>query len=173
MSLPCPCVGAIIVRPIAAAMKPWGGKMLVLTRPRLPARCGWRPIPLPTIPDEIPGVPDIDRLQQAQRAHRGADWLVRTDAAPNVGRHWGGHRPGNSAEGARAGRTGTREGWRKPRRHCREPPGPCGVHSRWSGIAGEDRISNHTGSVTSPRPHEALAGSESTQGLNTRARSCS
>ena len=58
MSLPCPCVGAIIVRPIAAAMKPWGGKMLVLTRPRLPARCGRRPIPLPTIPDEI----DIDRL---------------------------------------------------------------------------------------------------------------
>ena len=41
------------------------------------------------------------------------------------------------------------------------------------GIAGEDRISNHTGSVTSPRPHEALAGSELTHGLNTRARTCS
>ena len=46
------------------------------------------------------------------------------------------------------------------------------LHSRWS-VAGEDRISNHTGSVTSPRPHEALAGSESTHGLNTRARTCS
>ena len=41
------------------------------------------------------------------------------------------------------------------------------------GIAGGDRISNHTGSVTSPRPHEALAGSELTHGLNTRARTCS
>jgi hypothetical protein len=62
---------------------------------------------------------------QALHAHRDADWLVRTDAAPNVGRHWGGYRPGSS------------------------------------------------GPVTSPRPHEALAGGESTHGLNTRARTCS
>jgi len=27
---------------------------------------------------------DLDRLQQVRLAHRGADWLVRTDAAPNV-----------------------------------------------------------------------------------------
>jgi hypothetical protein len=38
----------------------------------------------------------IIHSQQAQRAHGGADWLVR-------------------------------------RRHCREPPGRGGVHSRWSG----------------------------------------
>ena len=27
---------------------------------------------------------DLDRLQQVRLAHRGADWLVRTDAAPNI-----------------------------------------------------------------------------------------
>ena len=27
---------------------------------------------------------DLDRLQQIRIQHRGADWLVRTDAAPNV-----------------------------------------------------------------------------------------
>ena len=27
---------------------------------------------------------DLDRLQQVRLAHRGADWLVRTDAAPHV-----------------------------------------------------------------------------------------
>ena len=27
---------------------------------------------------------DLDRLQQVRIAHRGADWLVRTDASPNV-----------------------------------------------------------------------------------------
>ena len=45
MSSSCRCAGAIIARPIAAGMKPHGGKMPALTRPRLPALCGWRPIP--------------------------------------------------------------------------------------------------------------------------------
>ena len=39
------------------------------------------------------------------------------------------------------------------------------------GIAGEDRISNHTGSVTLPRPHEALAGSEVNSASRTIVRS--
>jgi hypothetical protein len=45
MSSPCCCVAAIIARPIAAAMRPHGGKVRGLIRPSLPAHCGWRPIP--------------------------------------------------------------------------------------------------------------------------------
>ena len=45
MSSPCRCAGATIAKPIAAAMKPHGGKVLALIQPSLPAHCGWRPIP--------------------------------------------------------------------------------------------------------------------------------
>ena len=45
MSSPCRCAGAIIAKPIAAAMKPHGGKMPALIRPSPPELCGWRPIP--------------------------------------------------------------------------------------------------------------------------------
>ena len=38
-------------------------KNAALTRPQLPARCGWRPIPLPTIPDEM----HIDRPSSQAR----------------------------------------------------------------------------------------------------------
>ena len=45
MSSLCCCVAAIIARPIAAAMRPHGGKVRGLIRASLPAHCGWRPIP--------------------------------------------------------------------------------------------------------------------------------
>jgi hypothetical protein len=49
MSSSCRCAGAIIARPISVAMKPHGGKKLVLTR-QTAARALW----LETHPSPIP-----------------------------------------------------------------------------------------------------------------------